>query len=169
MRQDTAGRSVGGAAAEALLVSAPLITVPGRALDSRTAASQILAAYPQTGGPPLLEHHPPHLVARKVEDFIQLAIRAGAIKTAAQKKEKTEGGDEWLQFVPYLDMREHLLVHDGAWWVKYNTGMRMLGESHLVLYHAKDADDGDAPAHEHDQYSELPFPSSARHPHIIVA
>lgn len=106
---DTPGRSVGGAAAEALLAAAPLLSLPQRSLGSRIAASQVLAAYPEAGGPPLLEDHAPHLVARNMHDFVDLGVRAGQLKLAAQQ------GDDWLPFVPYHDIREELLLHDGAW------------------------------------------------------
>jgi predicted O-linked N-acetylglucosamine transferase (SPINDLY family) len=106
---DTPTLSFGGAVAQAMLVSAPLLTVPHRSLVSRMAASQVLAAYPESGGPPLLEDHAPFLLARNVADFIDLATRVGSLKWSA------EDGDDWLPFVPYHDIRERLLLHDGAW------------------------------------------------------
>ena len=46
---DAPASSVGGAAAQALLSSAPLISLPQRSLVSRIATSQVLAAYPEPG------------------------------------------------------------------------------------------------------------------------
>jgi len=106
---DTPALSFGGAVAQAMLVSAPLLTVPHRSLASRMATSQVLAAYPESGGPPLLEDHAPFLLARNVADFIQLGTRVGSLKWSAEE------GDDWLPFVPYHDIRERLLLHDGAW------------------------------------------------------
>jgi hypothetical protein len=106
---DTPARSLGGGVAQALLAAAPMVSLPQRSLGSRAATSQLLAAYPETGGPPLLEDHAPHLIARNMDDFVDLASRAAHLKLSGKD------GDDWLPFVPYHDIREQLLHHDGMW------------------------------------------------------
>lgn len=58
--------TTGSAVAEGLLAATPIITLPHRKLVSRLAASMVLSAYPEPGGPPLLEDHPPTLITRTI-------------------------------------------------------------------------------------------------------
>jgi len=44
---DTPARSVGAAVEDAMMVAAPLLSLPQRALRSRSATSQVLAAFPE--------------------------------------------------------------------------------------------------------------------------
>ena len=44
-----------------------------------------------------------------MHDFVELAVRSARLKMAASD------GDDWLPFVPYHDIREQLLLHDGTW------------------------------------------------------
>jgi len=44
---DTPARSVGAAVEDAMMVAAPLLSLPQRALRSRSATSQVLAALPE--------------------------------------------------------------------------------------------------------------------------